>query len=164
MLYFAAALLIVSTILGQIEATRLPQDLRQHAAFIGNWEAKDVVIEGETCRAPVSWRYVLDGKFIEHRYVVINAGEANCVGHHHDRRRPDRPGNEVLGISKRWSVFHNEADTVRREVLCLGLHTGQGRWHAAGEQDRVRHRAGPIQVEHQLRQWRKERGGVCANA
>lgn len=50
-------------------------------AFLGTWEATDIKHEGETLRVPISWQLILDGRFIESRWMSINeTGEVVARG------------------------------------------------------------------------------------
>jgi hypothetical protein len=78
MLGYAAVLLAASVVLGA-EGRAKQDDLQKLRVFRGNWEATDVEFEGQTLRVPVSWRPILEGRFIEHKYVGID-GRGNVTG------------------------------------------------------------------------------------
>jgi len=75
MLIYAAVLLLAPLVAGQVEKSTKPNDLAKLKAFMGNWEATDIT-------ATASWKPVLDGRFIEHRFMLSDS--------------PDEPGLWLL--------------------------------------------------------------------
>ncbi len=69
MLSYASVVLVASLTLGQADQQNQTDDFKKLRGFIGTWEAKDVQALEGVGDVLVSWKPVLDGKFIEHRYV-----------------------------------------------------------------------------------------------
>jgi hypothetical protein len=73
MLSYAAVLLASSLALGAQEPAG-QADFSKMQAFIGTWEASDIENNGQKLRAPISWQPILDGRFIDSRWLAIADG------------------------------------------------------------------------------------------
>ena len=104
MLTYAAVLLLAPVVAGQVEKSTKPNDLGKLKAFMGNWEATDIEIEGKQFRAAASWKPVLDGRFIEHRFMLSDS--------------PDEPGL--------WLLVMIGQDPADQQVKFWGFHSDGG--------------------------------------
>jgi hypothetical protein len=68
MLYYAAAVLAASMVLGQAEAQDQKDDLQKFQSFVGTWESRGQ----ENRRRYVSWTPVLQGRFFERLTMGID--------------------------------------------------------------------------------------------
>ena len=71
---------------------------------MGNWEATDIEIEGKQFRAAASWKPVLDGRLIEHRFMLSDS--------------PDEPGL--------WLLVMIGQDPADQQVKFWGFHRMAG--------------------------------------
>ena len=109
MLSYAPVLLAASLVVGQADQRSQDDDFKKLRAFTGTWEAKDVEAVGGVGDVLVSWKPILDGRFIEHRYVFkLGATTRNSVGLRclDAIQRPARStdgGLTIEAASWRWS-------------------------------------------------------------
>lgn len=75
MLTHAVVLLVASLASGQAEARRPVDDFAKLRGFLGTWEAKGVEIQGRKTDSPVSWKPILDGQFIELKWMFIDVAK-----------------------------------------------------------------------------------------
>ena len=69
-----ATVVAVSLAVGQADQRSQDDDFKKLRAFTGTWEAKDVEAVGGVGDVVVSWKPMLNGKFIEQRYVFKGQG------------------------------------------------------------------------------------------
>lgn len=80
MLSHATVILAASLTLGQAAQQDQTDDFKKLRGFIGTWEAKDVEAVGGVGDVVVSWKPILNRKFIEQRYVFKGQGVSTING------------------------------------------------------------------------------------
>ena len=73
----AAVLLLASLVLGQSERPDRNDDFRKLRGFLGTWEAKDIEMEGRKVDSYSSWKPILDGRFIELKWMFTNVSDTS---------------------------------------------------------------------------------------
>jgi hypothetical protein len=71
MLNYAAIVLTASMVLGAEDRGK-QADLKVLRPLLGTWEVPEFKFEGETHHVQVAWKPILDGRFIESRWVSVN--------------------------------------------------------------------------------------------